>query len=91
VAGGGRGESIYNNLASHLASAGTDDAAASRVLREHGVLGHRYLDQGSRATGAGTHNYVIYEPAIIEIAKKYGIALPVAAALYHQQQQEAQP
>ena len=47
---------------------------ASRDLREAGVPGMRYLDGGSRSAGDGTRNYVIFDPEIIEIAKKYGLA-----------------
>jgi hypothetical protein len=47
-------------------------AAAS--LREAGIPGIKYLDGGSRGAGTGTRNYVAFDPAIIEIIKKYGIA-----------------
>ena len=33
---------------------------ASEVLRAHGIPGIRYLDQGSRAGGQGTSNYVVF-------------------------------
>jgi len=42
-------------------------------LREAGIPGIRYLDQGSRGTGSGTSNYVVFDPGIIDIVKKYGI------------------
>ena len=35
-------------------------AAASRQLREAGIPGIRYLDQGSRGTGKGTSNFVVF-------------------------------
>lgn len=44
----------------------------------HGVVGRRYLDQGSRGSGEGTSNYVVSDPNMIEILRKYGIAGPVA-------------
>lgn len=44
-----------------------DDAAASRALREAGIPGHRYLDQGSRGAGEGTYNYVIYDDSRVNI------------------------
>jgi hypothetical protein len=38
-----------------------DPAAASRALLEHGVVGVRYLDAGSRGSEGGTHNYVVFD------------------------------
>ncbi len=54
---------------------GTDDA-----LRDAGIPGVRYLDQGSRSEGAGTHNYVLFRDDIIDVVRKYGIA--AAASMY---------
>jgi len=48
------------------------DAAAT--LHAAGIPGIRYLDAGSRAGGEGTRNTVIFDPATIEILRKYGIA-----------------
>lgn len=42
---------------------------ASNALREAGVLGIRYLDQGSRGDGHGSHNYVIFDPEHITISR----------------------
>lgn len=53
---------------------GSAQARASQRLREAGIIGIRYLDQGSRAAGEGTRNYVIFDPSVIEILRKYGIA-----------------
>ena len=39
--------------------------AASRTLLTLGIPGLRYLDQGSRAAGEGTHNYVIWDESAI--------------------------
>jgi hypothetical protein len=66
-------------------------SVASRQLREAGIPGIKYLDQGSRnatpvlkTDRAGnvisseypppTSNYVIFDPGVIDIMKKYGIA-----------------
>lgn len=49
---------------------GTPEAVASK-LREAGVPGIRYLDQGSRGVGKGTRNYVVFDPNQVEIKKKY--------------------
>lgn len=52
---------------------------ASSRLNEAGIPGIRYLDQGSRGAGKGTHNYVVFSPEIIEILRKYGLLGPIAA------------
>jgi hypothetical protein len=49
-------------------------APASTTLREAGIPGIRYLDQGSRGAGEGSHNAVVFDDATIEILRKYGIA-----------------
>jgi hypothetical protein len=95
---------------------GGDPQIASASLRQAGVPGHRYLDQGSRTTGQvvqlhgkyyfsgssqpydtveaatkaaeamhpRTRNIVMYPGSehLIEIAKKYGVTLAVAAEMY---------
>lgn len=43
---------------------------ATNVLREAGVPGIRYLDEGSRAAGTGTHNIVMFDDAPIEIVER---------------------
>jgi len=47
---------------------------ARRELSEAGIPGIKYLDQGSRGSGTGTSNYVVFDDALIEILRKYGIA-----------------
>jgi len=42
-------------------------SAASVRLREAGIPGIRYLDQGSRAGGAGTSNFVVFDPKHMNI------------------------
>lgn len=51
---------------------------ASNVLHDAGFSGIRYLDQGSRGAGQGTSNYVLFDPSLVEILRRYGIAAPVA-------------
>jgi hypothetical protein len=41
---------------------------------EAGIPGIKYLDQGSRASGSGSSNYVVFDPKNIAILKKYGIS-----------------
>jgi hypothetical protein len=43
-------------------------------LRAEGVQGLQFFDQKSRAVGAGTRNYVMYDPATLSIINKYGLA-----------------
>lgn len=43
---------------------------ASMYLRSIGIPGHRYLDGSSRNAGEGSHNYVIYDDAAIQIIAK---------------------
>jgi hypothetical protein len=52
--------------------------AASQALKDAGVPGVRYLDGSSRMAGDGSHNYVMFDPKIINILRKY--ALPGAVA-----------
>lgn len=40
-------------------------------LPELGVAGIRYLDQGSRGALSGTRNYVVFDPSIIDILRRY--------------------
>lgn len=47
---------------------------ATETLRQAGIPGIRYLDQGSRVAGEGSRNYVLFDDALIEIMRKYGIA-----------------
>jgi hypothetical protein len=69
-----------------------DAAGLSRRLHEAGIPGIRYLDQGSRGAGEGSHNYVVFSPEIMNIIRRYGLAGLMAgggaAALSGQQGQE---
>lgn len=53
-----------------------------------GIPGVQYLDQGSRASGEGTRNYVMFDPSLIEILRKYLLPFTTAggAALAAQRQ-----
>lgn len=60
-----------------------DYPAATEKLREAGVEGIKYHDQGSRklAQGAKSHNYVAFNDKTVRILRKYGIAgVPAAGA-----------
>ena len=51
----------------------------SQGLRERGIAGISYPDALSRGQEAQTKNYVVFDDALIEILKKYGIAIPALA------------
>ena len=51
-----------------------DKGVAAQRLREAGIPGIRYLDQGSRGKGDGSRNLVVFDDSLIEILRKYGLA-----------------
>ena len=56
-------------------------AAISNTLREYAIPGIKYLDQGSRGTGEGTRNFVLFSedlPRILEVNEKPTGAKPWA-------------
>lgn len=57
------------------------DPAASRRLREAGIPGIKYLDQGSRTAGEGSRNYVVFDDSLISILRKYGLLPPAVAGV----------
>lgn len=84
--GGYRGSEAYTRLAGDQ----TGQDMASGTLAKAGIPGIKYLDQGSRAAGDGSRNYVVFDDKLISIARKYGwvpgMAIPAAAMLEYQQQ-----
>lgn len=52
--------------------------AASTYLDSLGIKGIKYLDQGSRGAGEGTHNLVVFDDKIVKLTHKDGT--PVTAA-----------
>jgi hypothetical protein len=50
-----------------------DPSKASTALREAGIPGIRYLDQGSRTAGDGSRNYVVFDENLINIMRKYAM------------------
>ena len=78
MAHGGMAETRMESLLSGRGNLlGDTPAEMSSRLREAGIPGIKYLDQGSRATGEGSRNYVVFDDSIIDILKKYGL-LPAA-------------
>jgi len=47
-----------------------NDERASKMLRDRGIKGIKYLDGDSRAVGDGTSNYVIFDDSLINIAER---------------------
>lgn len=66
-----------------------DMPAASAALLRAGVPGVRYFDQGSRAVGDGTRNYVMFPGTedSIRILRKYGLLAPMAVGAASQGQE----
>lgn len=62
---------------------GETPEAMSATLKQAGITGIKYLDQGSRAAGEGSRNYVVFpgNEHLIDILKKYGIAATAGAGL----------
>lgn len=56
-----------NKSASSAMRSNEEAIAASNRLRELGIPGIRYLDQGSRAGGSGTSNFVVFDPKHMNI------------------------
>jgi hypothetical protein len=62
------------NLAERKAFRQTARENARQKLLNAGIPGIKYLDQGSRAAGAGTRNFVVFDEKLVSIVRKYGIA-----------------
>lgn len=71
------GEGVYRSL---QRIAGDKPTATNSLLRDADIPGIKYLDQGSRMSGDGTSNYVVFDDKLIEILRKYGIMAPMAGA-----------
>jgi hypothetical protein len=52
---------------------------ATAKLKQAGIPGIKYLDQGSRGKGDGTRNYVVFDDKLLDIKRKYGISGLIAA------------
>jgi hypothetical protein len=56
-------------------------AKAAEDLKGFGIPGIKYLDQGSRSAGEGTHNWVVFDDSLVKILAKAGLAAPVIEGL----------
>lgn len=57
--------------------------SGAEALRSAGIPGIKYLDQGSRAAGEGSRNYVVFDDKLVDIIKKYGLAGMIGGGAYH--------
>jgi hypothetical protein len=68
------GQSIYNTISGlqNVRNPGpaSGSAKASQWLNARGIPGIRYLDQGSRAGGNGTRNFVLFDDKLTKITKR---------------------
>lgn len=82
-------EAYPSNATPFTSAADRAQAQASQRLREAGIPGIKYLDQGSRAAGDGSRNYVVFDDSLVEILRKYGIGgLIAGGGAYGLTQQE---
>ena len=64
------GSEIYQDMQISGSGGRGGSVEASAALNRAGIRGIRYLDQGSRGTGVGTHNYVLFDPSLAQIVEK---------------------
>ena len=69
------------DLVKWLEEDGAEEAA--QALKDSGIKGIKYADASTRhkTKDRRSNNYVIFDPRLIQISKKLGVAIPVAAAL----------
>lgn len=81
------GSSIARNVP------GMEPSHIADTLRNQGIPGIKYLDQGSRSAGEGSRNYVVFDDKLIDILRKYGIAgaSPLAALMMGGNEAQAAP
>jgi hypothetical protein len=62
-----RGNDLYNDLEEIVG----DKKKVSDLLRQHGLKGIQYLDAGSRNSGEGSRNYVVFDHDLVKVKRKY--------------------
>jgi hypothetical protein len=67
----GRDAYIIGRMGQNMDNSRDASRAVSSSFNEAGIPGIRYLDGNSRGAGEGTSNYVVFDPSIIDITKKY--------------------
>lgn len=80
----------YDALMDERANLPTNfDQRAAQLLKEAGVKGIKYADAQTRfSPGEKTSNYVIFDPRLIEISKRYGVPITVAATMLAQMDEQ---
>ena len=63
--------------------------AASEYLKSLGIRGIKYLDGSSRSQGDGSHNYVIFDDADVDITARYSANLNTPAPTQAQRERAA--
>ena len=65
------GKQIYEAITKDTdAFSGKGSKIASEQLNALGIKGIRYLDEGSRSSGKGTSNFVVFEPSNVKILEQ---------------------
>ena len=85
------GMEVYHDMARGITGKTSESMMASDALKQAGIPGIQYLDQGSRAVGEGTRNYVMFPGTekLIEILRKLALLAPIPAAAAMPHSQEA--
>ena len=63
-------KTIYDLTGSDLYRVLGGKGVSEQALQNQGLLGIRYLDQGSRDAGAGSSNFVVFQPDILRILER---------------------
>ena len=87
---GMRGENPTGaDLLRWLEEEGVEEAA--EALQNAGIKGVKYADAFTRhkAKDKRSNNYVVFDPKIISIARKYGVSVPVAYMMMQSEESEA--
>lgn len=67
-------ESLQHALTGEHPDIGGSTGKTEQMLLDRGIPGVQYFDGAARAKQKGFKNFVIYDPARLEIMKRYGIA-----------------
>ena len=71
------GENQYETLARRLGS----PKQLSEALDKQGVKGIQYADGFTRDKGGVSKNFVIFDPRVIDISKRYGVPIAIAGGM----------
>lgn len=82
----GHPEMTGGNAYTEIRAAGLPGPELSERLKQQGIPGIKYYDQGSRGAKEGTRNYVVFDDKLISIVKKYGVVGALSAGLISQMQ-----